>query len=39
MTGIGADQAHDQKDGADQHVEAVEPGRHEECRAVDIAGK
>src|ERR1700716_4661922 len=38
MPGIGADQADDQEDGADQHMEAVEAGRHEEGRAVDIAG-
>src|ERR1700737_667435 len=37
VAGIGASQAHDQEDGADQHMEAVEAGRHEEGRAVDIA--
>src|SRR5260370_15517730 len=28
MPGIGADQADDQEDGADQHIEALEAGRH-----------
>ena len=35
---IGADQADDQEDRADDHVGAVEAGRHEEGRAVDVAG-
>src|ERR1700761_5492759 len=39
VAGIGACQADDQEDGADQHVEAVEAGRHEEGRAVDVAGE
>jgi len=39
MPGIGADQAHNQEYRSNEHVEAVEPGRHEKCRAVDIAGK
>src|SRR5215472_19075618 len=39
MPGIGAAQAHAQEDGADQHMEAVEAGRHEEGRAVDVAGE
>src|SRR6185437_5450630 len=38
MAGVGAQQAHDQEDGADQHMETMEPGRHEEGGAVDIAG-
>src|SRR5215475_13587813 len=37
MAQISADQAHDQKDRADDHVSAVEAGRHEERGAVDIA--
>jgi hypothetical protein len=36
VAGIGAEQADDQEDGADQNVEAVEAGRHEEGRAVDV---
>ena len=39
MPGIGAKQTDDQEDRADQHMEAVEPGRHEEGRAIDIAGE
>src|ERR1700710_352707 len=39
VPGQGAEQAHDQEDGADQHMEAVEAGRHEEGGAVDIAGE
>src|SRR3954470_8018576 len=39
MTGIGADQADDQEDSADQNMEAVKAGRHEKGRAVDIAGE
>src|SRR6266700_6093287 len=39
VAGIGAPQADDQEDGADQHVEAVEASRHEEGRAIDIAGE
>src|SRR5690606_29445921 len=31
----GADEADDQENRADQNVETVEPGRHEEGRAVD----
>src|ERR1700688_1766704 len=38
LTGIGTDQAHDQEDRADDDVEAVEAGRHEEGGAVDVAG-
>src|ERR1700738_3939522 len=38
VSGIGAEQADQQEDGADQHMEAVEAGRHEEGRAADIAG-
>ena len=34
---LGAEVADDQEDGADKHVEAVEAGRHEEGRAVDVA--
>src|SRR5215211_1874115 len=37
VSGIGAEQTDDQEDGADQHVEAVESGRHEEGGAVDVA--
>src|SRR5256886_11571543 len=33
MPEIGADQAHGQEHGADQHMEAVEAGRHEEGRS------
>src|SRR6202790_498521 len=39
VPGIGPDQADGQEDGADQHMEAVEAGRHEEGGAVDIAGE
>src|SRR5271169_6269194 len=39
MPGIGAGQADDQEDGADQHMEAVEAGRHKEGRAVDVVGE
>src|SRR3954454_4202390 len=39
MPGVGAQQADDQEYGADQNVEAVESGRHEERRTVDIAGE
>src|SRR5579872_1144815 len=39
MTGIDAHQAYDQKDGADQDMETVEAGRHEEGGAIDVAGK
>ena len=34
-----ADQADGQEDRADDDVEAVEAGRHEEGRAIDVAGK
>src|SRR5947208_16816172 len=34
---VGPDQANDQEDGADDHMEAVEAGRHEKGRAVDAA--
>src|SRR5271163_400226 len=34
MPGIGARQAHNQEDSADQHMKAVEPGRHKKGRAV-----
>src|SRR5271166_5732724 len=37
VAAIGADQADNKEDGADQHVEAVETGRHEEGRAIDVA--
>ncbi len=37
VTGVGAQQADQQEDGADQHVEAVEARGHEEGRAVDVA--
>src|SRR5690348_9295356 len=37
MAAIGADQADDQEHGADQHMEAMEAGRHEEGRAVHIS--
>src|SRR5205085_7498182 len=39
MAGHGAEQADSQEDGADQHMEAVEAGRHEEGRAVNIAAE
>src|SRR5204862_7020082 len=39
MPGIGTEQTDDQEYGSNQHMEAVEPGRHEEGRAVDIASK
>src|SRR3954454_9866876 len=39
MSSHGAEQTHGQEDGADQHVEAMEAGRHEEGRAVDIAAE
>src|ERR1700682_3146038 len=39
MPGIGAEQANQQEDGADQHMETVEAGRHEEGGAVDVAGE
>src|SRR5687768_6278608 len=38
MALIGADQADDQEDRADDHMGAVEAGRHEEGRGVDIVG-
>src|SRR5436189_3849152 len=34
---ISSDQAHDQKDRADDHMRAMESGGHEEGRAVDVA--
>ena len=34
---VRADQADREEDGADDHVEAVEAGRHEEGRAIDAA--
>src|SRR5215510_10196289 len=37
LAGKRAAQAHDQEDRADDHMEAVEAGRHEEGRAVDVA--
>src|SRR5258708_6166925 len=37
LTGQRTDQAHDQEDRADDDVEAVEAGRHEEGGAVDVA--
>src|SRR5215204_4205439 len=39
MAEIGTDQADDQERGADDDMEAMEPGRHEEGRAVDIAAE
>src|SRR5688572_7707203 len=36
---VGAAQADDQEDRADEHVEAVEPGRHVERRAVGVAAE
>ena len=39
VAGVGADQADDQEDRADQHMRAVEAGRHEEGRAVDVAAR
>src|SRR5215471_14771718 len=39
MAAIGTDQADDQEDRPDQHVEAVETGRHEEGGAIDVAGE
>ena len=39
VPGIGAEQADQQEHGADQHVEAVEAGRHEEGGAVHVAGE
>src|SRR5256885_16164533 len=35
---IGADEAHDQEGRANDDVRAMEAGRHEEGRAVDVAG-
>ena len=35
----GTDQAHGEEDGADDDVEAVEAGRHEEGRAIDVVGE
>ena len=37
VTGERAHQAHEQEDRSDQDVRAVEAGRHEERRAVDVA--
>ena len=34
-----ADQADEQEDRADDHVEAVEAGRHEEVRGIDVAAE
>ena len=39
VAGIDAEQADQQEDGAHQHVETVKAGRHEEGRAVDVAGE
>src|SRR5216683_4431817 len=39
VPGIGAEQADQEEDGADQHMETVKTGRHEEGRAIDVAGK
>ena len=39
MPEISAEQTHREEDGADDHVRAVEAGRHEEGRAIDIAGE
>src|SRR5581483_8454353 len=39
MAEIGSDQAHDQENGADQDMETMEAGRHEEGGAIDIAGE
>src|SRR5271170_5410620 len=35
LTGVGAEQADDQEDRSDDHMRAVEAGRHEESRTVD----
>ena len=37
MAGERAEQADDQEDGSDDDMEAVEAGRHEEGRAIDVA--
>lgn len=34
-----AKQAHGEEDRTNQHMEAMEAGRHKECRAIDIAAK
>src|SRR3954453_19670983 len=34
----GGPQAHGEKNGPDDHMEAVKPGRHEESRGIDAAG-
>src|SRR6185312_2328738 len=39
VAGVSAEQTHQQEDGADQHMEAVEACRHEEGRAIDVAGE
>src|SRR5262249_35746015 len=39
MPEIGTDQAYDQEGRADDHVGAVEPGRHEESGAVDVSAE
>src|SRR3954468_16108651 len=39
VPGIGPDQADQQEDGADQHVEAVKAGGHEEGSTIDVAGE
>ena len=36
---IGAEQTHDQKGRADDDMRAMEPGRHEECGAIDVAAE
>src|SRR3984893_17285497 len=37
LTSESADQAHNQKDRPDDDMKTMEPGRHEEGRAVDVA--
>src|SRR5262245_6179944 len=39
MAEIDADQAHDQKGRTDNHVRAVETGRHEKRRPIDVAAE
>ena len=37
MTGQCTEQTNGQEDGADDHVESMEAGGHEECRTIDVA--
>src|ERR1043166_5657461 len=39
MAGQRTEQTDGQEDGADQHMETMETGRHEEGRAVNVAGE